>query len=233
MAGEEDYDYSATLLFIEPFTRWAGDEPFISDMLETYGKLWQFKSSVNFWSFGVNRFKDYVFFRHRVNETTLYVNWNINEKISLVECHQRHYMLIVLQAVDDDGREIPYNHSIVCHEEDTRGTFDLDTLLAFLQGTSVETLAKDFNRQFHPWMKTNAESITRKINKIFTTLDRYALQHVEKQPRPTQVRGHARRESDSEPRSASSARGRSRGRGSGRGLVRAETRKRRLRAWSC
>ena len=227
MAGEEDYDYSATLPFVEAFTGWARDEPFITDMPETYGKLWQFKSCVNSWSFGVNRFKDYVFLRHRVNGTTLYVNWNLNEKISLVECHQRHYMLIVLQAVDNDGRDIPHNHSIVCHEEDTRGTFDLDTLLAFLQGTSLETLAEDFSRQFHPWVKTNAESMARKINKIFTTLDRYALQHVEKQPRPSQVRGKARRESDSEPRSASGTRGRSGGIRSGRGLVQAESRKRR------
>ena len=84
-------------------------------------------------------------------------------------------MVIVLQAIDSDGREIPHNHSIVCHKEDTRGAFDLDTLLAFLQGTSVETLAEDFSRQFHPWIHTNAASMTRKINKIFTTLDRYAL----------------------------------------------------------
>ena len=88
-------------------------------------------------------------------------------------------MLIVLQAVDNDGHEIPHNHSIVSHEEDTRGAFDLDTLLAFLQETSMETLAEDFNKQIHLWIKTNA-SMTKKINKIFTTLDRYALQHVEK-----------------------------------------------------
>ena len=121
-------------------------------------------------------------------------------------------MLIVLQAVDNDGREIPHNHYIVCYEEDTRGAFDLDTLLAFLQGTSVETLVEDFSRQFHPWIKTNATSMTRNINKIFTTLDRYALQHVEKQPCPTQGRGQARWESDSESRSALGACGRSGGR---------------------
>ena len=136
-------------------------------------------------------------------------------------------MVIVLQAVDSDGHEIPHNHSIVYHKEETRGAFDLDTLLAFLQGTSIETLAEDFSRQFHPWIHTNAASMTRKINKIFTTLDRYALQHVEKHPRPTQGRGQRRRKSDSDPRSASGTRGRSGGRGSGRGLVRAETRKRR------
>ena len=39
MAGEEDYDYSATLPFVEAFTGWARDEPFITDMPETYGKL--------------------------------------------------------------------------------------------------------------------------------------------------------------------------------------------------
>ena len=132
----------------------------------------------------------------------------------------------MLQVVDSDGHEIPHNHSIVYHEEETRGAFDLDTLLAFLQGTSVETLAEDFNKQFHPWIHTNAASMTRKINKIFTTLDRYALQHVEKHSRPTQGRGQGRQESDSEPRSASGTRGRLGGRRSGRGLVRAETRKR-------
>ena len=39
MAGAEEYDYSATLPFIEPFIGWARDEPFIEDMPETYGKL--------------------------------------------------------------------------------------------------------------------------------------------------------------------------------------------------
>ena len=91
----------------------------------------------------------------------------------------------------------------------------------------METLAEDFSRQFHPWIHTNAASMTRKINKVFTTLDRYALQHVEKHPRPTQGRGQARRESDLEPRSASGTRGRLGGRRSGRGLVQEETRKRR------
>ena len=178
----DDYDYSATLPYIEPF-RWTSDEPFITEMEDTYGKLWQFKSCVQSWYFGVNQFKDYVFLRHRVNGTTLYVNWNINEKVSLVECHQSHYMLIVLQAVDNNGRELAHNHTIVCHEDGRSGEFDLETLLAFPQGTSMETLAEDFSRQFHPWLKTTAESMTRKINKIFKTLDRYALQHVEKQPR--------------------------------------------------
>ena len=77
-------------------------------------------------------------------------------------------MLIVLQAVDNDGCKIPHNHSIICHEEDTKGAFDLDTLLDFLQRMSVETLAEDFSRQFHSWIKTNAASMTKKINKIFT-----------------------------------------------------------------
>ena len=222
----DDYDYSAILPYIEPF-RWTSDEPFITEMEDTYGKLWQFKSCFQSWYFGVNRFKDYVFLRHRVNGTTLYVNWNINEKVSLMECHQSHYMLIVLQAVDNNGRELAHNHTIVCHEDGRSGEFDLETLLAFLHGTSMETLAEDFSRQFHPWLKTTSESMTRKINKIFKTLDRYALQHVEKQPRIAQGRGQARRDTDSEPRSASAAGGRSGGRGSSRGVARAEPRKRR------
>ena len=136
-------------------------------------------------------------------------------------------MLIVLQVVDNNGRELAHNRTIVCHEDGRGGEFDLETLLAFLQGTSMETLAEDSSRQFHPWLKTTAESMTRKINKIFKTLDQYALQHVEKSPRIAQGRGQARRDIDSEPRSASTTGGRSGGRGSGRGVARAETWKRR------
>ena len=54
MAGVEEHDYSAILPFIEPFTGWARDEPFITDMLQTYRKLWQFKLCIKSWSFGIN-----------------------------------------------------------------------------------------------------------------------------------------------------------------------------------
>ena len=108
----------------------------------------------------------------------------------------------------------------MCHEDGRGEEFDLETLLAFLQGTSMETLAEDFSRQFHPWLKTTAESMTRKINKIFKTLDWYALQHVEKPPRIAQERGQAKRDTNSEPRLASAASGRSGGRRSGRGVAR-------------
>jgi len=40
MVGEERYDYSATVLFLEPFNMWIGERPFIKEMEAQYGTLW-------------------------------------------------------------------------------------------------------------------------------------------------------------------------------------------------
>ncbi len=46
MVGEEGYDYLATLPFLEPFDKWKGEGPFITELEDLHSKLWQFKSIV-------------------------------------------------------------------------------------------------------------------------------------------------------------------------------------------
>jgi len=74
MEPSSEYDYLATSPFIEPFNKWLGEEPFITDMPELYGELWQFESVVESWTFGVNRTKDYIFLRHRVKDFGVFMN---------------------------------------------------------------------------------------------------------------------------------------------------------------
>jgi len=138
------YDYSATAPFIEPFNKRVGDEPFIINMLELDNKLWQFKSLVESSIFGVNRSKDYIFLRHRVKDSGIFVNWNFQE-VSLVEQHRDKYVVITLHALDRSDNEIKHMHSIVMHEDDDVGVFDLDHLVTHLHEGNNDELAKNFH----------------------------------------------------------------------------------------
>ena len=113
-------------------------------MVDNYGELWQFKPCVASWTFGVSRFKDYVYLRHREFDSGIFVNWNINEKVALIENPHTDYIVIVLQAVDSEGINLPHIHSIVLHSDQNHGLFDLENLCTFLQGTSMDSLSEDF-----------------------------------------------------------------------------------------
>jgi hypothetical protein len=47
MAYSDGYDYSSMTHFIEEFRNPFLDRPFITEMEENYGMLWQFKSCVD------------------------------------------------------------------------------------------------------------------------------------------------------------------------------------------
>lgn len=132
---EDNYDYNGTIHFIEPFVNPLGETPFIEEMESNYGTLWQFKDCVKAWSFGVSRFKKYVYLRHCEQNSTHFLNWNTNEKFSLLENHHNDYVVMTLQAVDDGGMSLEHTHSIVMRV-DRGASFDLDALLAILPSTS-------------------------------------------------------------------------------------------------
>jgi hypothetical protein len=54
MASTNSYDYSGISHFIEEFQNLFIDRPFISEMEENYGTLWQFRNCVVGWSLGVS-----------------------------------------------------------------------------------------------------------------------------------------------------------------------------------
>jgi hypothetical protein len=183
MELDDNYDYSVTKLHLNPFLNPLNDEPFISEMEDTYGTLWEFKDHISTWSFGVNRWKNYVYLRYRVQGKTNYLPWNINEKVTLIEEHQSNYVVIVLREVDDKGRNKDHCHSIVINVNSYHGKFDLENLMTFLEGSQMEALNADFERNgYVPWKNGTAKSTASRLRLIFQTLDRYALENVEAQP---------------------------------------------------
>ena len=156
MAEGEEYDYSAIAPFLEPFNKWVQPEPFFTESEELYGKLWQCKAVVESWTFGVKRFKKYVFLRYKVKDSTTYLNWNLNEKVALIENHQKNYMVITLLAHTNDGESIKHSHSIVCHEDDHCGIFDFYTLITDLQSASLNDIADEFTQKFSSWTRKDA-----------------------------------------------------------------------------
>ena len=61
MEPSDDYDYSGTSHHLNPFINPFNDEPFFGDMEHTYGTMWEFKDHISSWSFGVNRWRNYVY----------------------------------------------------------------------------------------------------------------------------------------------------------------------------
>jgi len=103
MGGDDNYDYSAILPVLETFSKWSRDEPFITNMEELYGKLWQFKFVVQSWSLGGNRFENFLYLCYQVKDFGMYVNWNLDKKVSFIEYYQNNFLVIVLEVSDNDS----------------------------------------------------------------------------------------------------------------------------------
>jgi len=65
MEATDDYIYYNTKDHLELFVNPLKDEPFIDEMVGTYGKLWKFKGHIGTWTFGLSKFRNYVFLRYR------------------------------------------------------------------------------------------------------------------------------------------------------------------------
>lgn len=201
MANSAAYDYSVTLHNLRLFENPLGDESIFVEMVDTYGDLFEFKDEIPMWTFGVSRFKNFVYMRYRVEGSTVYLNWNMNEKVAIIECHKDRFVVITLRAVDDNGNEKDHSHSIVLDYEKRYSRFDLDNLMTFLEGS--ETFSP-LNIQFReagytPWQEGSAAQTAQRLSRIFQTLDRYAIKNVQKQPNIARSGGHAQR-SGSNPR---------------------------------
>ena len=122
--------------------------PFFEEMVENYKKLWKFKDAVVHWNFGINRQKNFVFFRYKLEGSIRFMLWNLNKKITLIEQHQGDYLVIVLQEVDGSGRPLAHVHSIVYNVGNKLGRFDVAELLSYLTGTHLDFLADEFEEKF-------------------------------------------------------------------------------------
>ena len=227
METQDTYDYSLTMphlrLFIDPLK----DEPFIPEMADAFRPLWEFKPHIQTWSFGINRWKNYVYLRYRIDGKTTYLPWNEKEKVMLIEEHQKNYVVLVLREVDSNGNAGDHCHSIVINVNSEHGKFDLENLMAFLEGSQMESLNVEFERNHYvPWVNSTAKSNASRLRLIFQTLDRYALEHCEIQPdigqtacRERRLSGSTRPESTSTPPPSGS-------RGTRAGQARSEAKKR-------
>ena len=60
--------------------------------------MWQFKVCVADFTFGVSRFKNYVFLKHREQNSNTFLNWNTDEKVSLIENHHNDFIVLTLPS---------------------------------------------------------------------------------------------------------------------------------------
>jgi len=65
MAEVDDYDYNLTKDHLEPFVNPLKDKSFIDEMEDNYGRYWQFKDHVSTWTFGLSKYKNFVYLRYR------------------------------------------------------------------------------------------------------------------------------------------------------------------------
>ena len=174
MEQVDNYDYYPSLPFIDEFENPFENVPFIKEMEENYGKLWQFKNCVRFWTLGVSRFKNYLYLLHWESNRGSFLPLNLNEKVILLESFYQEYVVITLQAVDSDGVDTEHIHSIVVKIGKGVAAFDINGLLDTLTWTSMEELRPELESKHVPWTYTSPESAFRKISLIYRTMNCYA-----------------------------------------------------------
>jgi hypothetical protein len=157
MAHMDGYDYSSMTHFIKEFRNPFSDRPFITEMEENYGMLWQFKDCVDRWTLGVSRYKGCAHLLHKEPNSPTFLPLNVLEKVMLVEQFHNEYIVIGIQAVDSAENEIPYVHSIIMKSGEESAHFDVDGMLENLSSTGQQELADIFCPRYSPWTLTDVE----------------------------------------------------------------------------
>ena len=160
---DDDYDYSSTMHYIEPFQSSFGDTPFITLIVSNYGSLWKFKDCVLSWTFGISRFKKFVYLTHWEHGSPTFLTWNSNEKVAFIEQHHQDYVVIAVEAVHDNGQALNHNHSIVVKVGDQGAQFDMDALMQFLPWTSMSALQEPFNCLYQVWSNDSVALVFLKL----------------------------------------------------------------------
>jgi hypothetical protein len=106
MAISDEYDYSAMSPFIKEFQNPFSDRPFITEMEENYGSLWQLKNCVIGWTLGVSRHNGHVHLLHKEANSPAFLLFNVFEKVILLEQFHGQYIVIGIQAVTPEGSEL-------------------------------------------------------------------------------------------------------------------------------
>ena len=193
MEKNDNYDYSLTNRFIQPFNN-PFDIPFITDDEESYGTLWEFQSHIESWSFGVHRFKNYVFLQFKIKNQPSYQVMNMKEKVATIEHHHQNYVVIVLREVNDFMEHTDHCHSIVIDVTTFHARFDLENLMMLLEGTKLESLNDHFRDKYLPWKTSDAESMARRLRRFLQTLGHWAQDTVQPEPGLGRRRPQGRRQ---------------------------------------
>jgi hypothetical protein len=160
--------------FIEEFQNPFTDRPFIYEMEENYGSLWQFKDCVVGWSLGVSRYKGYTHLLHKESNSPAFLPLNVLEKVILIEqFHTRYIEVIGIQVVNANGVELEHVHSIVVKVGDGSAQFDVEGMLTNLSNTAQEELTDLLQSMYSPWTAMDAKSENRRLNRILQSLTRY------------------------------------------------------------
>ena len=144
MDADDQYDYSATSPFMEEFINPYPDKPFVSEFHHNYGKLWTFKECVKEWTFGVSRFKSYVYLLHRESTRAPFLPLNISEEVTVLELFHKEYVVITIQGKTLSGEDTKHIDSIVVKLGEEGPAFDIQGLLDLLSGASIERLRTEF-----------------------------------------------------------------------------------------
>jgi hypothetical protein len=120
MATFDGFDYSKMSHFIEEFQNPFADKPFISEMEENYGLLWQFKDCVVGWILGVSWYKGYTHLFHKESNSLTFLPFNVLKTVILVEQFHNQYIVIENQAVNVEGSEVERVPSIIVKVGDGR-----------------------------------------------------------------------------------------------------------------
>ena len=174
MAEEDNYNYLRSLPLIFEFENPFDNVPFIQEMEENYGKLWQFKDCICNWSLGVSGFKNYMYVLHCKSSRGRFLPLNLDEKIMLLENFYQEYVVITLQAAGARDEDTPHLHSIVVKIGDGVASFNINSLLDTLAETSMELLRPKLESKYAPWTYTSTESAFIKISSIYCIMSRYA-----------------------------------------------------------
>jgi hypothetical protein len=182
MASTDGYNYSGMSHFIEEFQNPFTDRPFIYEMEENYGSLWQFRDCVVGWSLGLSRYKGYTHVLHKESNSPAFLPFNVLEKVILVEQLHARYIVIGIQAVNAEDIELEHVHSIVVKVGDGSAQFDVEGMLTKLSNTTQEELADLLRSMYSPWTAKDAESENRRLNRILQSLTYYMARSTRSTP---------------------------------------------------
>ena len=164
-----------------------------------------------------------MYLHYQIQEKMTYMPWNEKEKVTLIEEHQKNYVVIVLCEVDRNGKAGDHCHSIVINVNLEHDKFDLDNL----EGSHKESLNQEFEKNHYvPWVNSTAKSNASRLRLIFQTLDCYPLEHCEVEPAIGRTASQERRLAASTRPESTSALAGSGSRGTRAGQARFEPKKR-------